>query len=95
MSRTAGRAYIAQKLAEELGLFRSQTPYKLVCAVIDHMKDCIFENGRLSISKFGQFYVLEKKSRKGRNPKTGESITLPKRTLVKFKPSPVLKALFD
>ena len=39
----------------------------------------------LMISGFGKFQVNEKKPRKGRNPATGDSMTLDKRRVVTFK----------
>lgn len=95
MSRNVGRAEIAQKIADDLGLIRSQTPYKLVSLLIDHMKDVIFEFGKLTLHRFGEFYLLKKKPRKGRNPRTGEPITIPGRSVLKFRPSPLLKGLFE
>ncbi len=94
MSRNVGRAQIAQKIADELGLRRSQTPYKLVMLLIQHLKDCIFNAGELSIHRFGVFYLLKRKSRIGRNPQTGEKIILPERIVIKFKASPLLKDFF-
>ena len=50
------------------------------------------ENGNdVLISGFGKFIVNAKSVRKGRNPKTGESITLKARKVVTFKPSNVLR----
>jgi integration host factor subunit alpha len=43
------------------------------------------------ITGFGSFVVKEKKTRRGRNPLTGEQITITDRKVLTFKPSPVLK----
>lgn len=93
MSRSVGKAEIAAKVAQILGFGRSQTPYKLVTALVEHLKKCILDEGRVSISRFGRFYTLTKKQRLGRNPQTGERMKLPGRILVKWKPSPLLKSL--
>lgn len=51
------------------------------------------ENGEdVLISGFGKFCVRGKKQRKGRNPATGEDLTLDSRRVVTFKCSSVLKA---
>ncbi len=45
----------------------------------------------VNISGFGKWSVLKKKARKGRNPKTGEAMTITARKVVTFKPSYVLR----
>ena len=47
------------------------------------------------LSGFGKFYVKAKSARKGRNPKTGESIMLDARKVVTFKPSGKLRKKVD
>ena len=50
------------------------------------------ENGEdVLLSGFGKFNVNAKFARKGRNPKTGESVILPARKVVTFKPSGLLR----
>jgi integration host factor subunit alpha len=43
------------------------------------------------VSGFGKWTVKAKRERKGRNPKTGESIAIKARKVVTFKPSAVLR----
>lgn len=50
------------------------------------------ENGEnVKISGFGSFTVRDKKARRGRNPQTGEEITIAARRVLSFKPSNVLR----
>jgi integration host factor subunit alpha len=50
------------------------------------------ENGDdVLLSGFGKFNVKGKSERKGRNPKTGESLMLEARKVVTFKPSGILR----
>ena len=51
------------------------------------------KNGSLTLVGFGTFKVVEKKQKKGRNPRTGEEITIPKKNVVKFVPGKKLKEL--
>ena len=46
---------------------------------------------KIKISKFGTFFVRQKKSRIGRNPKTKEKKIISERNVVLFKPSKELK----
>jgi DNA-binding protein HU-beta len=45
----------------------------------------------VSISGFGSFKVVERKARKGRNPRTGKEIAIPASKAVKFTPGKALK----
>jgi len=45
----------------------------------------------LKISGFGNFEVKNKAGRRGRNPQTGETITITARRVLTFKPSIVLR----
>ncbi len=51
------------------------------------------KGGSLTLVGFGTFKVVEKKQKKGRNPRTGEEITIPKKNVVKFVPGKKLKEL--
>ena len=62
--------------------------------------DMVFENIRttlangeaVKLSGFGNFIVHDKRARRGRNPQTGESITISSRKVLSFRPSQLLKA---
>ena len=49
----------------------------------------------VKLSRFGNFVVREKSAREGRNPKTGEQATITARSVVTFRPSPMLKGRVD
>jgi integration host factor subunit alpha len=54
-------------------------------------KDSLINGSDLLLSGFGKFNVREKKSRRGRNPQTGNDLTLDARRVVTFKPSGLLR----
>lgn len=60
-------------------------------ATINGIKDGIRSDLRLSLSGFGTFTVRERGERQGRNPRTGEAITIAASKTVGFKPAPALK----
>jgi integration host factor subunit alpha len=60
--------------------------------VFSIMKITLESGEDLKISGFGKFEVQHKKSRRGRNPQTGEDLTIEARKVVTFKPSAILKA---
>ncbi|MCP4601857.1 MAG: integration host factor subunit alpha [Proteobacteria bacterium] len=63
----------------------------LVETVFDLMKHTLLNGESLKISKFGNFIVREKNERIGRNPQSGETITISARRVVNFKASQVLR----
>jgi integration host factor subunit alpha len=60
-------------------------------ALITLIKDTL-ENGEdVKISGFGIFEVKDKRARRGRNPQTGDTITIEPRRVITFKSSNLLK----
>ena len=64
---------------------------QIVEEYIDLIKESLVANGKVMLSGFGLYKVKQKRARRGRNPQTGESITLKARKVVKFKPSQLLR----
>ncbi|GAB7024593.1 integration host factor subunit alpha [Salidesulfovibrio brasiliensis] len=64
----------------------------LVETVLDIMKQAIKKDHALLVSGFGKFEAYAKKARKGRNPQTNETITLPPRKVVVFRLSRKFRA---
>ncbi len=54
-------------------------------------KDSLIKGEDLLLSGFGKFNVKDKKARRGRNPQTGDELTLGARRVVTFKPSGILR----
>ena len=59
----------------------------LVSEGIDCLKEIIIKGEPIRFHKFGIFELYASKRRKGRNPQTGEAITIPPRKKVKFRTS--------
>ncbi len=85
------KADIFEKVQECLGFTRKESA-EMVEAVFALMKNTLESGEDLKISGFGSFMVKKKADRRGRNPQTGESITIEARRILTFKPSGVLKA---
>ena len=64
---------------------------ELVQATFDALATAIKSDGRFSYPGFGTFNVKERGQRQGRNPRTGEKITIPASKNVTFKPAPAFK----
>lgn len=64
---------------------------KVVEAFLDTFIESLAGEGRLELRDFGTFRVKERKSRMGRNPRTGALVELPPRRRVAFKMGRVMK----
>ncbi len=49
------------------------------------------KDGFVRVHGFGTFEVAQRAARSGRNPKTGETIAIPARRMVRFRPASALK----
>ncbi len=63
----------------------------IVESIIEIIKDKLALGEEVLVSGFGKFCVQEKKERMGRNPATDSEMILPKRKIVTFKCSKILK----
>jgi DNA-binding protein HU-beta len=59
--------------------------------MIEGIKASLKKGKRVTFSGFGSFEVKTRKARKGRNPKTGAVISIPKKKRIKFNPSKSFK----
>jgi integration host factor subunit alpha len=59
---------------------------------LDLIKEALATGEEVLVSGFGKWSVRAKTERRGRNPQTGDPLTLPPRRVVTFRPSRVLKA---
>ena len=85
------KADIIEAVYEKVGGVSKKEAAEIVEAVFDSIKETLERGEKIKISGFGNFTVREKKARPGRNPQTGEEITISARRVLTFKPSQVLK----
>jgi integration host factor beta subunit len=81
---------LAKLLAEKAQLSKSDAE-KAVTTLWDSIRDALIKGERVEIRGFGAFSVKHFDARDGRNPKTGENITIKARSLPRFKPGKNLK----
>ena len=67
----------------------------IVNAVFDSMTEALARGERIEIRGFGSFVVKEYQAYQGRNPKTGEKISVPPKKLPFFKVGKELKERID
>ena len=84
------KADIAENIQAITDLTKKESAV-LMEAVFSIMKKTLESGENLKISGFGSFIVKKKADRRGRNPQTGEAMTIEARRILKFKPSGLLK----
>ena len=75
---------------EKVGLGMKESA-EAVEQVFESMKEALESETKVKIGGFGNFIAHEKGPRKGRNPRTGEAITIAGRRVVTFKPSSIFR----
>lgn len=80
IAAVAEKAEISKKDAE-----------KAVKAFTDAVAEELAKGGKVQLVGFGNFEVSERPAREGRNPRTGETMTIAASKTPKFKPSKALK----
>lgn len=91
MDKTLTKADIVEAIYEETGANRLDAKLA-VDKLLEIMKAAIKKDHALLISGFGKFECYEKASRRGRNPQTEETITLPPRKVIVFRLSRKFRA---
>ena len=91
---TMTKADIVELVYDKIG-FSKKEASELVEMVFGSLKDVLCKGERVKISGFGNFVLREKNSRVGRNPQTGEQITISARRVLTFRPSQVFKAMLN
>jgi len=85
------KADLIELIYERIG-FSKKEAAQAVETVLESIKGSLEQGEVVKIVGFGNFVVRRKLARKGRNPKTGEEVTITPRQVVTFKPSQVLKS---
>jgi integration host factor subunit alpha len=84
------KADIVERLFDNIGLNKHEAK-ELVDLFFNEIKQTLEVSEQVGLSGFGKFELKDKIARPGRNPKTGEEVTIEPRRVVTFKPSSNLK----
>ncbi len=76
------------------GLTKKQTEI-VVNILFDSIKDALASGDKIEIRGFGSFRIRSRRNREGRNPKTGETVSVPGKKIPFFKAGKELKELVD
>tara|TARA_B100001029_G_scaffold26011_1_gene18449 strand:- start:353 stop:628 length:276 start_codon:yes stop_codon:yes gene_type:complete len=87
---TLTKASLVKILKEKLGLPKKDCQL-IIEAYFEEISNGLANGEEIKIPKLGNFSIKHKKSRPGRNPKTGESYKISDRNVVSFKSSKKLR----
>jgi len=90
MSSNVTRKELAVAVNEQLGISQRNSS-DIVDAVFSELKDTLISGESVKLVQFGTLTVRQKSPRRGRNPRTGDSMTITKRKMVSFRPSKQLR----
>ena len=93
MKKTWTRNDIIEAISENVGLSLSDSSL-IIEEIFEFILNELEKGDDVKISSFGTFSVRHKKSRIGRNPKTGVEVPITERNVVTFSSSNVLKSYF-
>ena len=88
------RTELISAMSEKSELTKVDTE-KALKAFIDTVTEELKNGGKVQLVGFGTFEVTERAERNGRNPKTGEAITIPASKSPKFKAGKALKNIVN
>ncbi len=87
------KADIAKIVYERHGGLSNREAARLVEMIFQTIKTRLGDGDKVQITGFGTFLVRQKRERRGRNPQTGEEMTIKERSAVVFRPSKHFGAL--
>lgn len=88
------KADIVERIHQKIGFSKKESA-EMVESVFNILKSTLESGEKIKIAGFGNFVVKQKADRRGRNPQTGETITINARRILTFKPSQVLKSAIN
>ena len=88
------KAELVDEVAKVVQLTKKQAE-TIVNIVFDSIVDSLRSGQKIELRGFGSFRLRSRKSRTGRNPKTGEKVEVPSKKIPYFKPGKELKELIN
>src|SRR6478735_8234881 len=88
------KADLVESVAREADMTKKDAE-QLVEIIFDSITQTLNKGEKIELRGFGSFRVRERNSRKGRNPKTGDSVSIPAKRVAYFKPGKELKELIN
>jgi len=89
------KAQLIEKVSEQLKGYTKRQAEIIINAIFDSIKSSLANGDKIEIRGFGSFRLRKRKNREGRNPKTGELVSVSAKNVPFFKAGKELKELVD
>ncbi len=89
------RSDLVALLAEKFTQLTHRDAEFAVKTMLDAMSDALARGHRIEIRGFGSFAINRRPPRLGRNPRSGEQVTIPEKLVPHFKPGKALREAVD
>ena len=89
------RSDLVNQLAERFTQITVKDTEYAVKTVLDAMSDALARGHRIEIRGFGSFSISRRPPRVGRNPRSGEQVTIPEKLVPHFQPGKALREAVD
>ena len=86
------RSELLQALAKENPELRIEDVERAVDTFFDEVTNSLARGGRVELRGFGAFSTRQREARKGRNPRTGDTVDVPEKRVPYFKPGKEMRA---
>ncbi|WP_416676199.1 HU family DNA-binding protein [Egbenema bharatensis] len=81
---------LVDKISEKAGVTKKQADAVLT-AILDVVMESVSTSDKVTLVGFGSFEARKRQAREGRNPKTGETMTIPETTVPVFSAGKLFK----
>jgi integration host factor subunit beta len=88
------KADLVEQVAKETDMTKKDAE-QLVEVVFESIIGALNKGDKIELRGFGSFRVRERNARKGRNPKTGATVSIPAKRVAYFKPGKELKDIVN
>ena len=89
------KSEIVSAVYTKVGGFSKKEAADIVELVFETVKETLGRGEKIKISGFGNFVLRDKRQRRGRNPQTGQPLTITERRVLTFKASQILKSILN
>ena len=79
------KSELTQRIAEQNPHLYMRDVEKIVNVIFEEMTKALARGNRIELRDFGAFSVKHREARKGRNPRTGETVDVDAKSLPHFK----------
>ncbi|MCI4645794.1 MAG: integration host factor subunit beta [Hyphomonadaceae bacterium] len=86
------RSELVAKLADKYSHMPAEKLEQAVSIILDEITDALARGDRVELRGFGAFSVRHREARRGRNPRTGDTVDVPAKSVPFFKAGKELRS---